>query len=231
MAESAPDIKLIIKSQTDFGKIPFTPARLCKRVGLVKITGAVYGQAINSNGAADAGKDRMDITLQWPSAQELNAIARQCQQADVWGAFGFKRPLRREYVNRWRLPDGGGTFEPVEYLVVTRSKSRQPFGFFVLYDFSRSCRRTNEMDFAIFDSERLQHINLISLKIIILCYLFAIRGCARVVWRRVKSTRYWTETPQKLRHHLSRSEARGEVLPQVILRSTPWSQAVFGGIG
>lgn len=231
MAKSAPDIKLTIGSQMDFGKVPFTSARLCKRVGLVKIKGSVIGRAMADNGSVPEGEGRMDVALKWPTAAELDAIAERCRQSDVWRAFGFKRPLRSEYISRWRLPNGGGTFEPVEFLVVSHSEAERPFGFFVLYDFSQSCNRTNEMDFAIFDPELIEQINLISLKFIMLCYLFAIRGCAWVVWKRDKSTRYWTEDPQKLKRHLSQSEAQGEVLPQVILRSTPWSQTIFGGIG
>lgn len=225
-----PNHKITIGSQIDFGKAPYTPARLCKRIGLVEVLGGVQGRARGEYETHPGGRHRMAVTLHWPTAEELGLIAASCRRREVWNAFGFKRPALRDPVIRWRMPDGGGAFEPVEYLVVEQPGVEQPFGFFVLYDISPARDRICEMDFAVFDPKGLQRINLISLKVIVLSYLFAIRGCARVIWKRVARRRHWTEFPNALRRHLRASEERRTALPQVVLRSTPWTQAVFGGM-
>ena len=136
-----------------------------------------------------------------------------------------------------RLPDGCGTFESVEFLLIHKDEStpeevlnvKNLIGLFIVYDYPWRGGRTTEIDLVLTD-HFVTNFNLLSLRTVILSYLFTIRGCAQVLWKRRKVSCFWKESLDRLKRQLRRLEENNAMLPRVVLQATPWTRAVFGNL-
>jgi hypothetical protein len=157
-----------IDADFDFSGVPYTSIRDRKRTGFLR---AIYEE----------------IEIKWPEAEEIDVLAEWCKREEIYRAFGFSRPLARDYIRKSILPDLTGATEDVEFLLIRDLSAGLPIGFFVVYEGRRFRDPNQELDVAIIDHTRRDWMALFrKIKLCAYSYLFAGRGAQSVHWIRRK---------------------------------------------
>jgi hypothetical protein len=163
------EIQYPIDHKFDFDSVSYVPIKFCKRTGFSRI---VYE----------------NVEIRWPEEDEIDLIAKWCKRPDIFLAFGFSRPIARNYIKKSILPDLTGTTEHVEFLIINDLLNRKSIGFLIVYEGHKFRDPNQEIDFAITNNKYLGSTALVrNIKICILTYLFAVRGAETVHWIRRKS--------------------------------------------
>lgn len=163
------EVKYSIDHNFDFDSVSYVPIKFYKRT---KFSKAVY--------------ENMEI--KWPDEDEIDLIAEWCKRRDIYLAFGFSRPLARNYIRKAILPTLTGTTEHVEFLIINDQANQRSIGFLIVYESRKFADPNQELDFAITDDNYLGKTPLIrNIKICILTYLFTVRGTHTVHWIRRKN--------------------------------------------
>jgi hypothetical protein len=195
-----------IEPDFDNSQIPYLPIRYRNRLRSTIVRYQV-SKKIRFKKTADKKtrtKQIKTIELKQPDKSELEMISQWIRHKSIYKAFGFKRPVAVNYTKRKRLPNGYGTFEPVEFLVVVHKGTRKIIGFFIVYELCKVGRISQEFDFAITDPQYKGSLTLLlHIRFALLTYLFYVCGVKEYAfWKRESKAWGWEQTIEDFKRKL-----------------------------
>ena len=207
----------------------YIPLRFRRKIGFSKVIHTLNKSLkFKQRGRKDRIGNVKVLEMKWPDENERERIVKWCRREDIYRAFGSKRPPAADYIRRSRLPNGSGSFEPVEFLMVRDHSTHRPIGFFIVYEVRHVNQIYPEIDFALTEDKLLGSAVLIRhIKICILSYLFIICGALLVKWQRVGKKAPVEESHEELKRLLEREVRMGgpDSVPTIWMQHTKWIQA------
>lgn len=190
-------VKKNVDPDFDRSQLAYVPIRYRHRLKFIKI---MYHLSEKLGFKTPHQKTRTTsiktIEFRPPDKSELEMISQCIRQKEIYEAFGFKRPVAVNYTKRKHLPNGYGTFEPVEFMVVVHKGARKLMGFFIIYEVCKGGRSAQEFDFAITDLNYKGSLALLlNIRIALLTYLFLVCGLQNVaIWKRESKDAEYTQS-------------------------------------
>ena len=134
----------------------------------------------------DATVSFRGVSAQRATTEDLGLIAQWLRLPDTYEPLDFRGPVPRRYVLRHLVPARTGEGERVEYLMLRERE--HPLGFAICYEVNRAAA-CQEIDFARRpESPRMDRSLVHSIRVVVLGYVFAVRGAARAFWRRRRTS-------------------------------------------
>ena len=165
-ADTPENARLVVSGSFDFTRVPYVPIRRRDGQSLCHVLHA-------------------GARLHHAGAQDRERIAQWLRQPHVYPPLGFTRAPEENWVRRSQVPDGTGTMEPVELLMLREASTDAAVGFYLCYESRRG--RCQEVDFALGATEVAGSVALLRAgKIATLAWLMAVCGVQEVHWLRRK---------------------------------------------